>query len=66
VIKANSSVDSQGYGGNFQKNTPRKTNPAMIEKSKKLKRIYEEKDSLEKQYGGEAVRAMSPINHVNG
>ena len=37
----------------------------MIEKSKQLKRIYEEKDSIEKKYG-EVVRTMSPINYVNG
>ena len=42
-----------------------KPSAALIDKSKKLRRIYEEKDSLEKQYG-EIVRSMSPVNYVNG
>jgi hypothetical protein len=45
--------------------TPRKAPQALVEKSKQLKRIYEEKDSIEKKYG-EVVRSMSPINYVNG
>ena len=49
----------------MQRPAQKKAPPAMIETSKKLKRIYEEKDCLEKQYG-EIVRSMSPINYVNG
>ena len=63
-----SSVDSQGINASdsYKKITPKKPPPqALVEKSKQLKRIFEEKDSIEKKYG-EVVRAMSPINYVNG
>jgi len=60
-----SSVESQGNSQSYNKLTPRTAPQALVEKSKQLKRIYEEKDSIEKKYG-EVVRSMSPINYVNG
>ena len=40
-------------------------NSSLVEKSHQLNKIYDKKDQLEKLYGKEAVKFMSPVREIN-